>query len=1216
MKFKRFMGLALSLVIMFSSLNVALASETSDETPDKLQEILEQKAEALVDDDVLSDSAVEVDEEIVAENEAVAFAAADTAYFAYAVEGGNIYYDPNTGTVKSADVGITSVTIPPEIDGVKITGIGSYAFKNCVVLTNVNIPNSITSIGNSAFYGCTALTSVNIPNSVSDIRYDAFNGCKNLKSVIFNENTTNGFKMSIGERAFYGCTSLTSLELPHQVTSLGYEMIGQTSIETITIPNRVTHSGSTGLDGALADCSSLTKVVFEDGITEIPNYIMASADHTSYIKEVIIPNSVTSIGGYAFYKCSSLIDIDIPNSVTSIGLGAFYNCTALTNVNIPNSVTSISYDAFRGCKNLKSVIFNENTTNGFKMSIGERAFYGCTSLTSLELPHQVTSLGYEMIGQTSIETITIPNRVTHSGSTGLDGALADCSSLTKVVFEDGITEIPNYIMASADHTSYIKEVIIPNSVTNIGNYAFYKCNNLTIICPSGSYAETYAKENNIPYVIIGAGTVGSDGSKLSLPSTKTYTVGTQTTIADCLVATLTPHVNDWSDIVWTSSNTDVVEIINPRTGINGITADSLWCDVNCKAVGASVITVTNSKGASASCLVTVTDKETTKDNNYGITQNRTSNKTKEEQLISAVDEYETALSVYESNLVDSLGKVQVPEVSSDSIYNSMKPTIAGMVTVPKDAQEACYRAIYNTIANMSYSETALDKINMGADQITVSTSVIKQIANAYVNIEKEYPYEEYDITVRINGFNGANFGTLTYTPKKKHLMPITVGFTTNEQEMARIMADYLNQVKVMEENALDEALISTIDFFNEQVGLDKYIKSKFTKVIDKYAPALNNLGLGEVVSFIDDCKTVCTHVDKISKLDTNDLSSVYDEISSLSKLEVGNVNKVSNTVVKKAYSNLVTCRNNMITAARNYIYNTPEPETFWDKITSWKCPVDIIVYDSKGNEIGSIIGDEITCNSNDIMLKKTGDLKQVYTSNGVEVSFKIVATDYGLLNVTVEDYSNNAVVGRQNFYNIPLDINEELTTSSISNKIDNMIIYTPSGEVINDEYISSSADAVVNISLLSSENGSVQGIGEYAKGDAVKLKAVPNDGYRFIGWYGSEDELLSENIIYNFTAYQDTELKALFAECVDVSDDTDKYIYGDADADGTLTASDAATVLQKVLDNAYAMGIEAKAADYMPWVDVDSDGNLMASDAAMILQKVLDSTFELPCEKQ
>ena len=181
---------------------------------------------------------------------------------------------------------------------------------------------SVTSIGNYAFRGCSSLTSVEIGNSVTSIGDYAFRECSNLISVEIPNSVT-----SIGSSAFEYCSSLTSVELPNSVPSIGERTFyGCLSLTSVEIGNSVTSIGNEAFSG----CSRLTSVE--------------------------LPNSVTSIGANAFCGCSSLTSVEIPNSVTSIGYGAFDCCYGLTSVEIGNSVTSIGSWAFSWSVNLKKLI--------------------------------------------------------------------------------------------------------------------------------------------------------------------------------------------------------------------------------------------------------------------------------------------------------------------------------------------------------------------------------------------------------------------------------------------------------------------------------------------------------------------------------------------------------------------------------------------------------------------------------------------------------------------------------------------------------------------------------------------------------------------------------------------------------------------------------------------------------------------------------------------
>ena len=343
----------------------------------------------------------------------------------------------------------TSVTIP---DGV--TSIPSYAFRNCSGLTSVTIPDSVTTIGYSAFFGCniqyiyitdiaawcnisgldnlmgygssnkylylnnelatsvtipdgvtsipsyafeycSGLTSVTIPDSGTSIGDYAFCNCKGLTSVTFGENSK---LTTIGSYAFYNCSGLTSITIGNSVTSIGdYAFSGCYNLQNIYITDIAALCNISGLNNLMGYGSNnkylyinnelATSVTIPDGVTSIPSYAFYRC---SGLTSITIPDSVTSIGNYVFYCCSSLTSVTIPDSVTTIGKCAFRGCSGLTSVTIPDSVTIIGDSVFYGCTGLTSVTILDSVT-----IIGDYAFYNCTGLTSIVIPDSVTTIGIE-----------------------------------------------------------------------------------------------------------------------------------------------------------------------------------------------------------------------------------------------------------------------------------------------------------------------------------------------------------------------------------------------------------------------------------------------------------------------------------------------------------------------------------------------------------------------------------------------------------------------------------------------------------------------------------------------------------------------------------------------------------------------------------------------------------------------------------------------------
>ena len=410
-----------------------------------------------------------------------------------------------------------------QVEGVEytVTSIGEKAFDNCNRLYSISIPNSVTSIKKGAF-SFSGLVAVTIPASVTSLGEHAFEGCWSLTTV----NLSEGLK-SIGEWAF-AHTGLFTVTIPNSVESIGeWAFSGCSDMHSMKVKKGNTHYDSnndcnaiieTATNTLIAGCLNtiipnsvrvigpnafwgcrMTSLTIPEGVTMLDRAALSCCYN---LQTITLPKSVTTIGEFAFSSCESLTSIDLPEGITSIGNDAFMSCLSLSSIIIPASVTSIDGMLFTGCRNLVSIIVRERNahydsrdncnaiietaTNKLIASckntmmipksvrvIGNAAFNQCVDKTSITIPEGVTQIedyafndcqGLAFRGCRNLNTVSIPNSVTHIGESAFDC----CVSLSSITLPKSLTTIGESVLCNCDNLKEIhcQGTTPPNLVVN------------------------------------------------------------------------------------------------------------------------------------------------------------------------------------------------------------------------------------------------------------------------------------------------------------------------------------------------------------------------------------------------------------------------------------------------------------------------------------------------------------------------------------------------------------------------------------------------------------------------------------------------------------------------------------------------------------------------------------------------------------------------------
>lgn len=403
-------------------------------------------------------------------------------YYSYTVANGE-------ATITDCDENITGdIEIPNVLGGYPVVKIGDNAFEGCEKVSGIVIPEGVAEIGVHSF-SITSLRNITIPNSLRKVDVDAFDNCTDLN--VYISDLESWCNIQFGTRY----NIMVSLGAANPLSQSGSKLyVNGEFIQDLVIPEGVTFIGN----GAFLGYENLRSVIFPDGFKSIGDFAFTRC---TYLKSMTIPNSLDSIGEEAFMGCDSMESVyisDIANWVTKDWKFKVIEGASETLVMVDSP---LAHGVYSGYPNLyvngKSA--NDITIPDGVEYIADFAFYRYQHLNSIRLPDSVTSIGAD--------------------------AFYYCSNLTSIIIPDSVTAIED-------------------SVTAMNGKGFVGCDKLTILCNEGSYAHTYAVENNIPYEFLSdikiSGDVDGDGA-----------IDMQD------VLRLHKYVSGWDDIEVISENCDV-----------------------------------------------------------------------------------------------------------------------------------------------------------------------------------------------------------------------------------------------------------------------------------------------------------------------------------------------------------------------------------------------------------------------------------------------------------------------------------------------------------------------------------------------------------------------------------------------------------------------------------------------------------------------------------
>ena len=1071
---------------------------------------------------------------------------------------------------------ITSISLP---EGV--TDIGNFAFRNCS-LTNLLLPESLTTMGSQMIAG-TDICQITIPKNVkkcSAILFGAFyggpmDGALNLTSVVFEDGIAEipasacQFSSSsyitnvdipesaagIGNDAFARCQSLISINIPKNVSVIGQGAFSDcSSLERVTLNynDQTTNTSGNGTqlfslvikDSAFKKCSSLADIDWTENVTSLGNYVF---EECTSLTSVTLPDRITQIGNRAFNNCSSLTSLKLPESLTTMGCQMIAG-TGICQITVPKNVkkcSAILFGAFYGgpmdgALNLTSVVFEDGIA---EIPASVCQFSSSSYITSVDIPESAAGIGNNAFARCqSLTNISIPGTVQRIN----DSAFSGCSALTKVqilpskdIFPDAINlnvsevkddstqehimdmnwslgDLKRLTIASGAFTNCtsLKELVFSNNIASIASNAFSGCGNISDIYYPES-GENWGKVD------------GSESSYLA-NATMHYTASAAGDLpngCELWIATDKNFLSLQKERVRYDDENSLQTTVTAQKR-----AKTYYVKVRSyKTMSTEEGTIVKYGTWSEAVTLTVKNPVIARDV-----------KESAEKFYALLEEYLKGVSIettadQKKYKFDTKTKGQLLREADEASNDRM------IVFTNRALTDREKDAIYDTLADYleEVSEFDLGTIKVTDDKKlnSYSKQIIDAVQNNLLENSREYSKSTTSGIVKFNtiGVSNAFFGNVFLRGN------MVGGLLSGKKRTYDTMVSYIKNLSNAVNDLLYQALKSVFQDLGKVTGIAEFIKTDLNEKLDGFADGLLNAGYGNLLKTtikIQKCATVAEKI--LSTSSEKDLTKLLEDADKLWK-EIDGLDlsdsAIKKAVVKNASSELENQRKDLENTIYAYMTGKEKDEPVSKLAKAIKklsifCPVDFEVYNSFGEMIGCVKNGRASYEPY-ITIDVNGNTKQMWMDSAEYFTIEFIGTGSGEMNYVVQELQGSTVTKQIDYYGIPLQegtvYKQSVPGGSLAENVSAMTLIAQDNTFSPSDHLDESGNPeYVMISCAATEGGTVSGDqGSIEKGSLVCVKAAPQEGYYFTGWYLEED-LLETSSTYYFCAAKDISLQARF----------------------------------------------------------------------------------------